>query len=75
MNPKAKKMMGAEAAIMYTFLDDDILWEALQAPGSGVVLSGFRRIPNGNKRLAIVGDAVLNLVISSQNYQRGLTRG
>jgi ribonuclease-3 len=76
MNSRASaKIAQAEVMIGYTFKDPDILWEALQAPGSGVLRSGIRRIPNGNKRLAIVGDAALKLVINSQNYSQGLTRG
>lgn len=69
------KIARAEAAIEYAFKDAKIIWEALQAPGSGVVRAGTRHIPNGNKRLAVVGDAVLKLIINVENYEQGLTRG
>ncbi|KAE9963223.1 hypothetical protein BLS_009509 [Venturia inaequalis] len=69
------KIAQAEAAIDYSFKDANLIWEALQAPGSGVVRSGTRQIPNGNKRLALVGDVVLKLIINVENYEQGLTRG
>lgn len=69
------KIARAEAVIDYSFQDANIVWEALQAPGSGVVRSGTRSIRDGNKRLAIVGDAVLKLIINVENYEQGLTRG
>ncbi|QDS72453.1 hypothetical protein FKW77_009561 [Venturia effusa] len=69
------KIAQAEAAIDYIFQDANIIWEALQAPGSNVVRSGARQIPNGNKHLAVVGDAVLKLLVNVENYEQGLTRG
>ncbi|KAF4776135.1 hypothetical protein HER10_EVM0003803 [Colletotrichum scovillei] len=36
-------------------------WEALQAPGSGVKLIGDRRVIDGNKILAPLGDSLIRL--------------
>jgi hypothetical protein len=53
-----------EALLKYTFVDPDILWEALQAAGNGVAIIGERQLDNdGNKRLALVGDAMLRLAL------------
>ena len=65
-----------ERIIDYTFTDPNILWEALQAPGSGVLLTGKRPISSdGHKRLALKGDAWLKLVIIEDWYGRNLPRG
>ena len=69
---------GAEAVIDYNFNDPNLLWEALQEAGSTVLSIAGRRIQNGNKRLAVVGDIVLDLVLANDWYQgtepRGLTQ-
>ena len=44
----------------YVFVDPSILSEALQAAGNGVSQVGGRKIMEGNKRLAMLGDSVLN---------------
>ena len=66
---------GVQSIIGYGFNDRLILWEALQAAGSGVSSAGTRRFPDGNKRLAIVGDTVLKLVLVSEWYESADTRG
>jgi hypothetical protein len=66
---------GAEVAIGYLFVDEFILWEALQAPGSAVRQAGGRSIPDGNNRLALIGDAVLQMITIQDNYDRGATKG
>lgn len=48
------KIRGAEAALDYNFHDLHILWEALQAAGSGVMRSGPRLFDNGNSKLAVL---------------------
>lgn len=59
----------AERTIDYKFKDKFILWEALQC-GAGrpdVWFSRFKdrsRSQHGNKRLALIGDAVLRLVFT-----------
>jgi len=53
-----------------TFSDPAILWEALQAPGSGVRLSGNRRITSkGNKRMALAGDAHARSMVADVWYK------
>ncbi|KAG4442918.1 hypothetical protein IFR05_001622 [Cadophora sp. M221] len=45
----------------HVFADPTILLEALQAAGNGVSRIGERKIEDGNKRLAMLGDSVLSL--------------
>lgn len=64
-----------EVIIAYTFTDPLILWEALQAAGSTVRSAGTRRFPDGNKRLAVLGDTVLKLVLVGEWYDSLDARG
>lgn len=71
----------------YKFNKPKILWEALQAPGaifrSGEISGaggirhsvGYQRLPDGNKRLAIVGDTVLKLALVEDWYKGEENRG
>ncbi|CAO1601421.1 hypothetical protein XANCAGTX0491_005084 [Xanthoria calcicola] len=59
---------GVESIIGYVFDDRFLLWEALQAAGSPVVHAGGRSFRNGNKRLAVLGDTVLQLALVEQWY-------
>lgn len=52
-------------------LTRDQMWEALQAPGSGVSING-RVLPEGNKRLAAVGCVVVQLCITESSYRESL---
>ncbi|CAC9888352.1 unnamed protein product [Aureobasidium pullulans] len=51
------------------------LWEALQVAGSGQNLIGGRRVYDGNKRLAIVGDAAMASAIAGPWYEQDDTLG
>ncbi len=64
-----------ENTIGYNFTDHLIVWEAMQAAGSGVFLVGNRRIPDGNKRLAVLGDTILQLALLEEWYSGGEARG
>ena len=64
-----------ESIIGYTFTDPFTLWEALQAAGSGNTSAGLRRFPNGNKRLAVLGDTILQLVLVKDWYDSTDARG
>lgn len=64
-----------EAIIGYVFNDPFILWEALQAAGSPIRSAGLRVFPDGNKRLAVLGDTVLELVLIGNWYDSGDDRG
>ena len=61
--------------IGYTFADPIILWEALQAAGSGITWAGTRHFPDGNKRLAVLGDTILQLVLVNDWYDTAYDRG
>lgn len=63
-----------ENIIGYSFSDPLILWEALQAAG-GARDAGTRRFPDGNKRLAVLGDTILKLVLVSEWYDSADARG
>lgn len=68
-------VQGVEGAINYHFAEPLILWEALQAPGNGLRSKGTRSFPDGNKRLALVGDAVLKLGLLEEWYEGTESRG
>lgn len=68
-------ILGVESRIGYKFTDPSIAWEAMQAAGSGVFLVGDRRIPDGNKRLAVIGDTILKLALVEEWYNGGEPRG
>ncbi len=48
-----------ERKLGHIFLDPNLLWEALQAAGNGVVKIGDCKIEDGNKKMAILGDTIL----------------
>ena len=72
MTPTVTKI---EQIIGYKFKNSRYLWEAVQAPGSilrddevvgpGALQHsiGFQRLPDGNRRLAVVGDTALKLAL------------
>lgn len=76
-----------QKTIGYKFNDTRYLWEAVQAPGAilrsgeisgaGTVRhsTGFVRFPDGNRRLAIVGDTVLKLALVEDWYKGDEVRG
>lgn len=64
-----------QQTIGYTFQDPTLLWEALQADGSIACLGATGRFESGNKRLAIVGDRVLDLMLSLKWYPTWQDRG
>lgn len=66
---------GVQDIIGYNFADPLILWEALQAAGSGNTFAGNRRFPEGNKRLAVLGDTILQLVLVRDWYDTARVRG
>lgn len=64
----AIQLQGVEGVIGYQFNHPDILWEALQAAGSGVHFIGGRLMTDGNKRLALLGDAIINVALIEDWY-------
>jgi len=59
----------------YHFNDPHVAWEALQMAGSGVFFSGGRKISDGNKRLAVLGDLALELILCKNWYEGGDQKG
>lgn len=84
MAPTVRKV---QSRIGYKFKNAQYLWEAVQAPGSivrsgevegnGTVphSAGFRRVPDGNRRLAILGDTILKLALVEDWYKGQGLRG
>lgn len=70
-NNRATLIAAGELLTGYIFIDSEKLWEAVQASGSNMAYV----YPEGNKRLAMIGDAVLKLalldILRSQNLPRG----
>lgn len=64
----------AQEILGYSFQDVDLLREALQAPGAGLVIHGHI-IPDGNKRLSMLGTSVIAAAISLASYHNGHSRG
>lgn len=75
MPSKEQKLNAVEARIGYTFVDKSLLWEALQAAGSGVTRAGGRTVAEGNYRLAVVGDSALDFVLAAQWFRTCGSRG
>jgi hypothetical protein len=69
------KINHCQEILGYQFNDQHLCWEALQTAGNGVTSSGPRRIPNGSKRLAILGNFVLSLLLSQEWYRGGEAEG
>jgi len=67
---KESKIARLEGLIGYIFRNKNNAWEALHAAGSP--LAGT---PDGNKRLALVGDAGLTSLIAKDTYVAGHSRG
>lgn len=68
---KRSMIQRIEGIIQYTFQHKDIIWEALQAPGSGYRVSGNRHIDSqGNKRMAVLGDAYARVILLEEWFCR-----
>ena len=59
----------------YNFNDKQLLWEALQAAGTSSTAAGYVVHPDGNKRPALIGDAVLRLVLMEDWYHTKTLKG
>src|SRR5438034_6241264 len=61
-----------EAIIDYHFTDSQLLAEALQVTGTATSFAGHRP---SNRRLALLGDALLRLAILDEWYPKGTSIG
>jgi len=57
-----------QTILQYTFRDQSLLIEALQAPGSNVSTVGGRPIPDGNRRLGLLGNTVIQTMLLDEWY-------
>ena len=70
------RLRGAQLQIGYYLTNERKLEEALQAPGANCnLVAGDIHLPEGNKRLALVGDAVLRMVFVEHGYNTSEFRG
>jgi ribonuclease-3 len=63
-----------ERLLGHIFDNPNLMWEALQAAGNGVVQIGDRKIEDGNKKMALLGDSILKLAILRDWFTSGKTR-
>ena len=64
-----------ENKINYHFQDPLLLWEALLANNFGNPSVNGRNVSDGNKRLALLGDVVLRMILVHDWYPSDATRG
>ncbi|KAI4279892.1 MAG: hypothetical protein L6R35_006007 [Caloplaca aegaea] len=64
---KERAVTGIQEIIGYTFNDPALVWEAVSAAGS-FTSGGNRHFADGNKRLAVLGDTVLQLALAEHWY-------
>lgn len=69
MAPMATMLDEAQRLIGHKFDNTQVLWEALSAAGSA------SSAPDGNKRLALLGDVVLKFVVLNNWFKSGKPRG
>ena len=69
------QVFAVQDTIDYRSREPLILWEAMQAAGSNVRSAGDREFADGNKRLAVIRDFVLHLVLAEKWYKGGTVRG
>ncbi|KAI1162225.1 hypothetical protein F5B18DRAFT_625118 [Nemania serpens] len=72
---KATRISKAQQIVNYEFNNEDLLWEALQAPRSDVPMLNERALTQGNKRLASLGDAVATMIIKHECYTKNHSTG
>lgn len=72
-----RKVDAVQAAIGHQFSDTSLLFEALRAADTGPAFAVEGRIveSDGNKSLALLGDAILKQVVICDLHERGVSRG
>ena len=66
---------GLEGVIGYHFLDPLVLQEAVEAAGVLAFYAGGRSGADGNKRLALIGDAILRVALVEHGYDQRYPKG
>jgi ribonuclease-3 len=69
------KLKEVEEIIRYHFNDQALLEEALQAAGAAVSDPHIKGDRQGNKRLALLGDALLSMMLLDRWYDSGKDTG
>lgn len=64
-----------EALIQREFANKSFLLEALAAPGSRILAISDRMLIEGNKPLAMIGDAILKTLLIKKRHEAGDQRG
>lgn len=64
-----------ENILQYKFRDSVLLDEAITANGAGQSISRANARKHGNKALALIGDALLRLVLVDDGVKQGNTLG
>ena len=73
-HPKIEEAQAhVEGFLGYSFIDRNWLEEALW--GVRATMHNGKKLPDGNNRLAAIGDAAITLVMTNQSYARGMSRG
>ena len=75
LSEKSIRIHAVETLVRYRFHNPALLWEALQGPSIMIDIAGERVPPDGNKQLAIVGDAVMQLVLAETWYPGKTNKG
>jgi ribonuclease-3 len=75
MRQRHRNLEAIESIIDYRFAKSQLLEEALQAAGSAMSNTSLTGDRHGNKRLALVGDAVIRLALLDPWYATGGSTG
>lgn len=75
LTEKRIRIHAVETLVRYRFHDPALLWEALQGPNVIIDIVGERVPTDGNKRLAIVGDGAIRLVLAETWYPGKTSKG
>lgn len=65
----------ATEILRYAFQNEELLWEALQAYGSGVYFVNQHLLRQGNRSLSTIGGAVIELAVTHRCYREQKTPG
>ncbi|KAL2883503.1 hypothetical protein SGCOL_001186 [Colletotrichum sp. CLE4] len=57
----------------HNFNDPELMWEALQTPGSGVRSAGDRSVTDGNKIMALLGDSLIRTFVLEMTVNQNIT--